>query len=101
MDLSVLDFDQQDWLLRLSDQDLAKLSMSTVSGCARSLEKRELLPIYAKPRTEMDTAEILRIPTAEDVEQMKRDFVSARFRELFLTPGVANPNPRYVPETLH
>jgi len=101
MDLSVLDFDQQDWLLRLSDEDLSKLAMSTKGGCARSLEAKEVLPMYRKPPAEMEAPEVLQTPSAEEIEEMKREFVSARFRELFLAPGVANPNPRYVPETLH
>lgn len=101
MDLSVLNFDQQDWLLRLSDEDLDKLSMLTTNGCARSLERKEVLPMYRKPPAEMEAPEVLQTPSAEEIEEMKREFVSARFRELFLAPGVANPNPRYVPETLH
>lgn len=101
MDLSALDLEEQDWLLRLSDEDLDKLGMGTVSGCARSLEQRAVLPIYAKPTAETETVEILRTPTEEEIEQMKRDFVSARFRELFLNPGVANPNPKFIPATLH
>lgn len=66
MDLSALGFDGQCWLLGLSDTDLARLSMSTVSGCARSLEKKEVLPIYAKPPPETKEVEILAIPTSED-----------------------------------
>ena len=101
MDLSVLDFDQQDWLLRLSDEDLSKLAMSTKRGCARSLEAKEVLPMYRKPPAEMEAPEVLTTPSTGEIEEMKREFVSARFRELFLAPGVANPNPRYLPETLH
>ncbi len=101
MDLSGLDLEGQDWLLGLSDDDLSKLSMSTTNGCARSLEERKVLPIYAKPRPEMEATEIISIPSAEDEEEWKREFVSARFRELFLAPAVANPNPSYVPATVH
>lgn len=101
MDLSGLGFEGQCWLLGLSDEDLAKLSMSTTGGCARSLEQRAVLPSYAKPQPEMETAEILVIPTEDDEEQMNRDFVSARFRELFHAPGVPNPKPRFVADTLH
>lgn len=100
LDLSALNYDQQDWLLSLSDTELALLGMSTTSGCARSLERKEVLPIYAKqPATE--TAEILVIPAEHDIEEMKRDFISARFRELWHAPEVPNPNPRFIPETLH
>ncbi|RVP48119.1 hypothetical protein [Sinorhizobium medicae] len=100
MDLSALDFDQQDWLLGLSDEDLDKLTMLTKSGCARSLEQRKVLPLYRKPPPETETPEIYAIPSEEDIEQAKMDFVSARFRELFLAPGVPNPNPKFV-STLH
>lgn len=101
MDLSALDLDQQDWLMRLSDEDLDMLGMSTRSACARSLEAKAVLPTYAKAKPETEMAEILRTPTDEEIEDMKREFVAARFRELFLAPGVANPNPRYAPTTVH
>lgn len=101
MDLSALDIAQQDWLLRLSEEDLAKLGMSTTSACARSLEAKTVLPTYAKTRPEAEAPEIYQIPSADEIEEMKRDFVAARFRELFLAPGVSNPNPLYVPATVH
>ncbi len=102
MDLSVLDEDGQNWLLNLSDDNLTLLAMSTTAGCARSLEARAVKPIYPKPTPEMETVEILKIPTAEDIEEEKRQFLAARFKELFLAPGVANTNPRYIPgSTIH
>lgn len=102
MDLSVLDTDGQDWLLSLSDDDLTLLSISTIGGCARSLEARAVKPIYPKPPVDEKEAEILKIPTLEDVEEEKRAFVAARFRELFHVPGVPNLNPKYVPgATVH
>lgn len=101
MDLSVLDIAERDWLLGLSHEDLAKLTMLTKSGCARSLEAKEVLRLYRKPPAEAEAPEVLDTPSAEEIEEMKKEFVSARFRELFLAPGVANPNPRYVPDTLH
>jgi hypothetical protein len=97
MDLSALAFDQQDWLLKLSDNELTLLGMSMVSGFARSLEERKVLPIY-KPKAEMETAEILVIPTEEDIEQEKRDFITARSQELIYAPGIPNPN-RVFPAT--
>lgn len=100
LDLSGLDFDQQHWLLNLSDDDLTLLSMSTTNGCARSLEQRAVLPIYAK-QPETETAEILVIPAEHDIEEMKADFIAARFRELFFAPGVPNPKPKFNPATLH
>lgn len=99
MDLTALDAEGQDWLLSLSDDDLTLLAMSTTGGCARSLEARAVKPIYPRPQSEAETAKILRIQTAIDEEEEKRAFVAARFRELFLAPGVPNPNPRYVPGT--
>lgn len=101
MDLSALDVDQQDWLLGLSDEDLSKLAMSMKGGCARSLEKKAVLPMYRKPPAEEEAPKVLATPSAEEIEDMKREFVSMRFRELFRAPGVANSNPQYVPDTLH
>ena len=105
MDLSALDFAEQDWLLRLSEDDLSKLSMSTTSGCARSLEQRQVLPIYARPQPEMETPEIYMIPSEADEEQRKRQYIAERFRqvqrELWLAPGVPNPQPKHIPCTVH
>lgn len=101
MDLATLGIDGQCWLLGLSDEELDKLSMSTTSGCARSLEERKVLPIYAKPPAEMEAPEILRTPSDEDIEQMKRDFITARFWELFPASGIANPRPSFRADTLH
>lgn len=101
MDLSALDLESQDWLLRLSDEDLDKLSISTTYGCARSLEAKEVKPSYAKPKLETEAPEILETPSAEEIEQRKREFVSARFRGLFHAPGIPNTDPRFVPATVH
>jgi hypothetical protein len=102
MDLSALDAEGQDWLQNLGEDDLTLLSMSTTGGCARSLEARAMKPIYPRPAAETEMAETLRIPTVEDAEEEKRQFLAARFRELFLAPGVANTNPGYVPSgTVH
>ncbi|MEY9831110.1 hypothetical protein ABIA25_002925 [Sinorhizobium fredii] len=105
MDLRPLGLDQQDWLLRLSDEDLDKLSMLTTNGCERSLEARQVLPIYRKPPAEMEAPEVLTTPSAEDIEEMKREYVAERFRqiqrELWLAPGVPNLKPQHTPATLH
>lgn len=102
MDLSVLDPAAQDWLLTLTDDELTLLSMSTIGGCARSLESKTVKPIFVQPSPDTTTAEILRIPTVEDEEEQKRAFVAARYRELFHAPGMPNANPRYVPvSTVH
>lgn len=102
MDLSALGIEGQCWLLGLSDTDLARLGMSTMSGCARSLEERQVLPVYAKPKQpEMETAEILRTPTEEELDEIKRAFITARYQELFHAPGVANPRPSFRADTLH
>lgn len=105
MDLSVLDLAQQDWLMRLSDEDLSKLGMSTTGACARSLEALEVRPAYPKPSAETETAKILKTPTVEDEEEWKREQIAALFRqvqrELFLAPGVPNLKPQHTPTTLH
>lgn len=105
MNLRALDLDQQDWLLRLSEEDLSKLGMSTTSACARSLEAREVKPGYPKTAPETETPEIYQIPSAEEFKDMKREYVAERFRqiqrELWLAPGVPNPKPQHVRATLH
>lgn len=102
MDLSALDAEGEDWLHSLREDELTLLAISTKAGCARSLEARAVKPIYPRPAAETEEAEILKIPTLEDVEEEKRAFVAARYRELFLASGVANMNPRYVPSgTVH
>ncbi|WP_142627955.1 hypothetical protein [Rhizobium sp. P007] len=105
MNLQVLDLAQQDWLLRLSEDDLAKLGMSTTGACARSLEAGEVLPSYAKAKPETKTAEIYQIPAVEDEEEWKRQQIAALFRqvqrELFHAPGVPNLQPKHTPTTLH
>lgn len=106
MNLQALDDAQQDWLMRLSEDDLAKLGMSTTGACARSLEARDVRPSYAKQKPEMETAEIYQIPTEDDVEEAKRQQIAALYRqvqrELWLAPGVPNLNPKHTPvATLH
>ncbi|RVG70925.1 hypothetical protein [Sinorhizobium meliloti] len=105
MDLSALDFDQQDWLLRLSDEDLDKLGMSTTAACGWSLEKKMVLPRYRKPPAEIEAPEVLQTPSAEEIEDRKREYVAERFRqiqrELWLAPGVPNLKPQHTPATLH
>lgn len=105
MDLSALDLAQQDWLMRLSKEDLDKLGMSTPWACARSLEAREVRPGYPKTAPETETPEIYQIPSAEEIEDMKREYVAERFRqiqrELWLAPGVPDPKPQHTPATLH
>jgi hypothetical protein len=101
MDLSALDITEQDWLLRLSDDDLVKLSMSTTAACARSLKARSVKPAFARPRPAVEVPEILKIPSAEEAEEAKRQVVAARFRELVLTPGANNTNTYIAADTLH
>lgn len=105
MDLFALELDEQDWLLRLSDEDLSKLAMSTPGGCARSLAAKEMRPSYPKAAAETKTAEIYTIPTVEDEEEWKRQQIAALFRqaqrELWLAPGVPNPKPKHTTATLH
>lgn len=101
MDLSGLDMAEQDWLLQLSDDDLVKLSMSTTAACARSLNARSVKPAYARPKPEVEPPGILKIPSAEETEEAKRQVVAARFRELVLTPGTSNTNAYRAADTLH
>jgi len=102
MDLSVLDSDDQDWLLNLSDEDLTLLAMSTTGGCARSLESKAVKPIYPRPLMDEKEAEILSVLASVDEEEQKRQFIAARVRALFHAPGAPNLNPQYVPTgTLH
>lgn len=106
MDLSALNLAQQDWLLGLSEDDLAKLGMSTTGACARSLEAKEVKPAYPKASAETETAEIYQIPTEDDAEEAKRQQIAALFRqvqrELFHAPGIPNLHPKHTPAaTLH
>jgi hypothetical protein len=105
MDLRALDLNQQDWLLRLSEEDLSKLGMSTTGACARSLEAKEVRPGYPKAVPATETAEIYTIPTEEDEEEWKRQQIAALFRqvqrELFHAPGVPNLHPKHTLSTLH
>lgn len=91
--------------MRLSDEDLSKLGMSTTGACARSLEALEVRPAYPKPSAETETAEIYQIPTEDDVEEAKRQQIAALFRqvqrELFHAPGIPNLHPKHTPATLH
>lgn len=103
MNLQVLDDAQIDWLMRLSEEDLAKLGMSTTGACARSLEAMEVRPSYPKPSAEAETAEILTTPTVEDEEEWKKEQIAALFRqvqrELFLAPEVPNQKPQHTAAT--
>ncbi|MDR6587440.1 hypothetical protein [Agrobacterium tumefaciens] len=104
MDLSVIDEDGQNWLLNLSDDDLTLLAMSTVGGCARSLESRAVIPTYPRPSVNEKEAEILTIPTPEDIEEQNRQLIAERFRAELraLSPRPGNLNPKYTPmPTLH
>lgn len=104
MDLSVIDVDGQNWLLNLSDDDLTLLAMSTIGGCARSLDSRSVKPTYPRPSVEPEAAETLKIPTAVDIEEQNRQLIAERFRSELkaLSPRPGNPNPKYTPmPTLH
>jgi hypothetical protein len=105
MNLEALDLDQQDWLMRLREEDLSMLGMSTTGACARSLEAREVRPSYAKKKQEVETAEIYSIPTEEEIDEIKRQQIAALFRqvqrELFHAPRIPNLNPKHTPATLH
>ena len=58
--------------------------------------------MYRKPPAETKAPEVLQTPSAED-EESGRGEIAALFgsipRELFLAPGVPNPNRRYIPDT--
>ncbi len=105
MNLQALNDAQQDWLMRLSDEDLDKLGMSTTSACARSLEALEVRPAYPKTSAETEMAEILKTPAVEDEEEWKRQQIAALFRqvqrELYHAPGIPNLQPKHTPTTLH
>lgn len=105
MDLSALDAEGEDWLHSLSEDELTLLSMSTTAGCAWSLEAKAVKPIYPRPQPEAEKPETLRIPSAEEAEDEKWKLIAEKFRqvqrELWLSPGIPNPEPRHVPSTLH
>jgi hypothetical protein len=66
MDLSVLKYDAQNWLLGLSDDEVIRLAMSTTSGCARSLRAKAVRPIYQRPPADAEEAHILQLGELEN-----------------------------------
>lgn len=105
MDLSAIDDEGKDWLLGLSDDDLTLLATSNLRGCARSLEAREVKPAYPRCKPESEAPEVLKIPSAEDEDEIRRRYVAERFRqverELWLSSGVPNPKPQHATATLY
>ena len=50
---------------------------------------------------DVEAPEILKIPSAEETEEAKRQVLAARFRELLLVPGAANTDTYRTAGTLH
>ena len=71
VDLSPLSADEQDWLLGLSDGDLAMLAASNVDACKRSLDARKIVVNVRRLRERHEAgmknpAPVLRIPDQDD-----------------------------------
>lgn len=114
IDLTKLSVDQQDWLLRLSDADLAMLGRSEESACGRSVEACKLMLNRQRLRSaETEAApQVLDIPGAEPIfdeitedekRERLREFFADRHGELFFASGAANPDPKFTPRgaTVH
>jgi hypothetical protein len=110
IDLSKLSVDQQDWLLRLSDADLAMLGRSGEAACRRSVEARKLMLNRQRLRpAETEAApQVLDIPGAEPIvdeltedekRQFLREFIADRHAELFLPSGAPNTDPKFTPRS--
>ncbi|KQZ55145.1 hypothetical protein ASD54_07665 [Rhizobium sp. Root149] len=108
IDLTKLSVDQQDWLLRLSDADLAMLGRSGEAACGRSVEVCKLMLNRQRLRSdEIEAApQVLSIPGAEPtVDEMTQDekrehlreFFADRHGELFLASGISNLDPKFTP----
>ncbi|UWU23021.1 hypothetical protein N2601_08765 [Rhizobium sp. CB3060] len=94
MDLVALSEEQQDWLLRLSDVDLIFLGNESVAGCERSLNALQVFRFKARRQAqEPERSPIL--STSCMTEEEKRAFIKARYAELYLPDGSANPEPKY------
>ncbi len=114
IDLTKLSVKQQDWLLRLSDADLAMLGRSGEAACGRSVEARKLILNRQRLRpAETDAApQVLEIPGAEPIaddmtedekRERLREFFADRHSELFLAAGIPNLDPKFTPRgaTVH
>lgn len=110
IDLTKLSVDQQDWLLRLSDADLAMLGRSGEAACGRSVEARKLMLNRQRLRpAETDAApQVLKISGAEPIanemsederREYLRDFFADRHSELFLPSGLPNTDPKFTPRS--
>lgn len=110
IDLTKLSVDQQDWLLRLSDADLAMLGRSGEAACGRSVEARKLMLNRQRLRpAETESApQVLEIPVAEPIvdeltedekRQFLREFIADRHAELFLPSGAPNTDPKFTPRS--
>lgn len=101
IDLTQLSVYQQDWLLRLSDADLAMLGHSGEAACGRSVEACNLMFNWQRLRpAEVEAAPaVLNIPGAEPTFDEKREHLRALFEErhgeLFLPPGIPNTDPKF------
>lgn len=113
IDLTKLSVDQQDWLLRLSDADLAMLGGSGEAACGRSVEACKLIlnRQRLRPLEMVSAPQVLKIPGEPIVEEMTedekrerlREFIADRHSELFLASGAVNPEPKFTPRgaTVH
>ncbi|KQQ72382.1 hypothetical protein ASF70_12675 [Rhizobium sp. Leaf321] len=75
VDLSALSTEEQDWLVSLSDSDLALLAASGKSACERSLEAKMAIPDLTRLRAEKPMEEA---PKAY-VQQTKEDMIRERY----------------------
>lgn len=105
IDLSPLSADEQDWLLGLSDGDLAMLAASSVDACKRSLsEMRVVVNVRRlRERQEADTKNpapaVLRIPDLESEDRWQHiaDVIREKHPQLF---GVGDSGPALKPRRL-
>lgn len=90
IDLSALTEQQQDWLLSRSDVDYVYLANETDAGLERSLVALQVFR-WKPRRREAEPAPIC--STTIMTDEQKAEFIRARFSELWLPDGSANPKP--------
>ncbi len=67
VDIGALSYEQQDWLLRLSDADLVMLKASGIRACAKSLDRMKVIPDFKKIRGDQKerAPQILEVPMSD------------------------------------
>lgn len=102
LDLGNLTLADQDWLLALSDADLLLLGQSGIPACRRSLRRHCVVPSFeGLRRPEPSAPRVAEIPDECGDDEWKKQFISARYRELLSSPRKPEPHLQSGPVSLH